>query len=90
MVSFRPDSTDIEPKDAERPMDKTGKELNRLPARVKAALFLGQHYEYSVEVAGVLLKAISRSMAQLPPDTPVYVTVAQEHCLALPHSENKA
>jgi iron(III) transport system ATP-binding protein len=90
MVSFRPDSTDIEPKDTEGPMDRTRKDLNRLPARVKAALFLGQHYEYSVEVAGVLLKAISRSTEQLPPDTPVYVTVAKDNCLALPQCEIKA
>ena len=90
MVSFRPDSTDIEPKDTERPMDMTRKNLNRLPARVKASLFLGQHYEYSVEVAGVLLKAISRSAEQLPPETPVYVTVAEDNCLALPHNEIQA
>jgi iron(III) transport system ATP-binding protein len=90
MVSFRPDSTDIEPRDTKKSLPQTQKELNRLPARVKAALFLGQYYEYSVEVAGVLLKAISRSTELLPPDSPVYVTVAKDDCLALPHHENKA
>jgi hypothetical protein len=63
------------------------KEVNRFPARVNAALFMGRHYEYSVEVGGTLLKAISHSMEIVAAGTLVYVTVAKDECLAILHDK---
>ncbi len=87
MVSFRPESTDIELREGKKGEVRVEKEINRLPARVNAALFMGRHYEYSVEVGGSLLKAISHSMEIVAAGTPVYVTVAKEDCLAILHEK---
>ncbi len=48
---------------------------------------MGHHYEYSVEVGGVLLKAISHSMEIVPAGTLVYVTVPKDDCLAILHDQ---
>jgi iron(III) transport system ATP-binding protein len=84
VVSFRPGSTDIVSTHpgASGAGDRVG--LNRFPARVIAALFLGEYYEYSVQVGNVLLKAVSRSMEPFPSGSSVCVTVAKENCLAVP------
>jgi iron(III) transport system ATP-binding protein len=84
MVSFRPGSTDIVLQEGTTIADLDRSGLNRLPAQVNAALFLGEHYEYSVRVGEALLKANCRSIEPFPTESLVYILVGKENCLAIP------
>ena len=88
MVSFRPERTTIMPLKA---AESSLPEVNCLPGKVEAVLFLGEFYEYSVRVGSIRLKARSKAATPIPIDTPICLTVAPENCLALPlkESENK-
>lgn len=84
VVSFRPASTEIVSQEEAKNASQGADGLNWLPARVNAAIFLGEYYEYSVQVGEVLIKANSRSSKLFPVDSQVYVTVARQDCLAVP------
>jgi len=82
VVSFRPDNTGLILADSQKSPPKEEEE-NRVPGRVRTVMFLGEYFEYNVEVGKARIKSRLRSSEPVPAETPVYVTFATEHCVAI-------
>ena len=82
-VSFRPERTGIVAQTSTESVLPEGSEINKLSGKVEASLFLGEFFEYSVKIRELRLKARSRTAPPIPIDTPVFLTISPENCLAL-------
>jgi iron(III) transport system ATP-binding protein len=87
IVSFRPGSTQVVMRKTEGREARGRDNLNQLSGSISASLFLGEYYEYSIQLGSVSIKANSRSTDPFPKDSPVYIQVAKENCLAIPGNE---
>jgi iron(III) transport system ATP-binding protein len=83
ILSFRPDNTGLVPVDRERASTGHPEEVNRVPGRVKTVMFLGECFEYEVEVGKSRIKSRVRSTEPVPPETPVFILLAPDHCVAI-------
>lgn len=84
MISFRPEATGIVVLDAQESFSEDRKEVNKIPGRVNASLFMGDFFDYSVQVGGICVKARSQSLNPIPCGASVNLTVSTKDCLALP------
>jgi iron(III) transport system ATP-binding protein len=82
-VSFRPERTGIVAQTYAESSMPEGKEINKMSGKVEAVLYLGEFFEYIVKIGGLRLKARSGSTPPIPIDTPVFLSIAPENCLAL-------